>query len=166
MKKTEQDQSFVEIAMSTDIPAMAATNPDFTTGELQDLSEKMRTVMTYWIASMTPEHRSRMDERIVSEFQSDMSKEAALFSMRDFINRHAPDAKMGIKIYADSPAIHYQIEAHKEPAYWMDVINAVTKEWAYRLCNYCGKPFVYKSKKAMYCSDTCRTYASRERNKK
>jgi hypothetical protein len=162
--KTGEIESFVELAMAKDIPAVANANPDFTVEELKKLATEMRTVMTYWIASMTPEHRARMDERILGEFTTDMARDTALLSLRDYINAHAPQTKMGIEIYADSPAVTYQIESRKEPALWLDAINAVTKDWAYRLCSYCGKPYAYKSKKAMYCSDTCRTYASRERN--
>jgi len=145
-------KGFIEIAMASDVSALAEADPDFTVEDLQKLATEMRTVMTYWVASMTPEHRERMDQSIVSEFETDMQRDTALLSLRDYINKHAPKAQMGIEILADSPAINYQIEAKREPQIWMDVINAVTNESAYRLCSHCGKPFVYKSTKAMYCS--------------
>ena len=144
----DENDEFMRIALGNDDDPM---KPDF------------RKVLGLWIASMTPEHRARMDKRILDQFTDDIPRDTALLQLRDFINDHAPQAKMGIQIYADSPAINYQIEANKEPAYWMGAINAVTKDLAYRLCEHCGKPFVYKSKRATYCSDVCRTAASRER---
>jgi len=130
------------------------------------LKEDFRKLLVLWIASMKPEHRARMDKRILDQFAADMPRDTALLQLRDFVNNHTIDVKMGLQIYADSPAIDYHIEANKEASLWMGAIKAIDEDWSYRLCDYCGKPFSFKSTKAQYCSHTCRNSASRENRQK
>ena len=44
------------------------------------------------------------------------------------------------------------------------LLDAHNGQFLFKLCKQCGKPFAYTSHRAIYCSEKCRTKASRERN--
>ena len=172
--------SFVKLAMTDDGDIQKLAGEIGCGGdELGKLVKDMKTVVQLWLASMTPKHFSRMDELIIEksrkEFPEDVPRDTAMLRLRDYINPRIPPMQAEFFVQdgelLSRLIIHVHAMSDASPMFeaacatiWADVFNAIKNDDAYRICAHCGEPFVYRSQKAIYCSGTCRAYASRERN--
>lgn len=158
---TADPLDFVEIALSDNVDDIAAKldMPPATAGKLRD---EMRELLGYWLASMDKKALARVDGQIVDKFKADMPQDSALLALRDFVNSRAQELKVIIDVTSGKPERAYQ-PTRLSPIDFlkMSIMETVISQPGYRLCHFCGKPFQFKSSKAMYCSTTCRTYASR-----
>ena len=88
--------------------------------------------------------------------------------LRDLINKHLAEhpATLAAEIMEGEPTwlSFNMLPSDEVAASWNDLFWDVFDTLvAYKLCAQCGKPFKFKSHRAKYCGDACRTQASRDR---
>lgn len=153
---------FVQIAHCEDISLLSELM-EMSGNEALKLREDMRELLGVWLASLDPDALEWMGEKLVELYKKDIPRDTALLSLRDFVNARAVPVKAGITVNSGYPE-QIILPAEKGPIslLWLGIIETITTPNAYRICSHCGKPFTYKSPRAVYCSDVCRTYAHRE----
>ena len=163
-KKMRNDLTPVEIAMSE--PEQLAESFGVPLSDATEWTGKAREFMHLWSDCMDDDLRRRMDPAIIERFQIqrvlDMPRDTALLRLRDFINQnYAPPGRYGIAIESGHPEPVFMPNNPDRTNLGQWVVKIVTEDIAFRLCKQCGKPFAYKSQRAMYCSAACRVAASR-----
>jgi hypothetical protein len=120
--------------------------------------------MRLWLTSMPQEQRDKMDPAIVERFGviEDLPVDSALHQLRDLVNSVLKD-DVHIRVIIGNGMIEQNLDVppDEEKRIWLDALNAAMNMVGFRVCKWCGKPFPYKSAKAMFCSNACRIKSSR-----
>ena len=149
--------------------------------EAEILAVIMFRLALYWISAMADQQRARIAPEILDRYEIPPSKkeiwekvaspESSLYALRDLINSHLPSIKPQLTVDPFSPRKLVLTAPDRSDVIgscYLDVMREILQFQAddqlrYSLCQQCSKPFRHKSKRALYCSASCRVAASRAR---
>jgi hypothetical protein len=163
----EKIMNFLELAFAEDLTEYAE-EMEVSVEELASHQADVREIAKLWAKVYPDSDRGRIDPKIWDKIQPvDLPYDTTLILARDIINKHL-EGESQIRVSASLTkhgtfltSKHWFI--NRLASLWWGILQEFENFPFHRLCAQCGKPFCYVSLKATYCSDACRTAASRRR---
>jgi hypothetical protein len=163
--------NFMEFAFADDIS-------DYKLEDTANIQIDLRRAVTQWLYILSG--RKMMVGKIDKQFRDHVKSwgywkelegqplDTIAITLRDLINSYLaahPVIGTAEVVNTTTTILGMQMKPSDNVAKtWKSMLMLAGSCRQYKLCVQCNKPFAFQSHRATYCSDACRTRASRERN--
>lgn len=133
--------------------------------EWDKLQTWIGSAVRHWFAAMPAEQRQRFDPRLLERYppEADTTPEVAHHRLLADLNALTNTLMMSGSFRVGGDYRIGVVPDYLTGTLVAQLLDALQQDRAYRICDHCGRPFAYKSERAVYCGQSCKTLAWRKR---